>query len=270
MEKDDEQYWVNAETEVNIWSTLQQALDDIRVPVVSPLFDLMDESEFPIQKVWQEKFATAVPVMMKRYGVENCLLGLLQEHPGGWHAEWFLFSKSPASTNILQQTWQVARLELPELLQNSIDRLGVSLAKGVPGKVLATDLAPSESTEEEASEPTNMTGTEAILPKNPEDGTQIAISGIQNGTQYAEVLSYLKNMSTGVQVEIVRIAPEFTVFKLKPAIDRETVLRKIYQDALLIEDTRIRSPENTATDQSTVGSEPDPTIYVKLMEVEKL
>lgn len=169
LEKEDEKYWVNAETEANMWSTVQQALGNIRVPMVSPLFDLMDETEFSVGAAWQKKFVT-VPAMMQRYGVDSCLLGLLREHPGGWHAEWFLFARSV--TNVLQQGWQVSRMELPDLLQNSVDHLGVSLAKGVSGKALVS----ADSTEVvEALEP--IIAAETVPPKNSEEGTQIAISG---------------------------------------------------------------------------------------------
>lgn len=256
VEKNDEKHWVNAETEAPVWSSVQTALDKIQLPMVTPLFDLMDETEFSVDTLWQKKFA-AVPNTMQRYGVESCVLGLLREHPGGWHAEWFLFSKGSQKP---EKIWQSAHIEWPDMLQSGIDQLGIYLAAGGVRAASEATVA-SEEMDALTSEESVFGGNTATAVKAAEQSkeTQIAIAGIQNSVQYAQVLNHLKNLAAGVQVEIVRIEPEHTVFKLQPGVAKDTVLRKIQQGMVLVEDLR-----------ATATAGEDPTIYIKLMEVDGL
>lgn len=220
LEREDKRFWVTPESAPDIWKGITQAFEDRAVPMVSPLFDLLDEREFPIEAIWENQFGSVLPTL-KRYGAQLCVLGLLREHPGGWHAEWFLFSHTKAEP--LKQ-WQVTALDLEPFLQNSLEDLGAFFAKtDLKSVAWAETLIPSEQF------------VEAGVSSNQEE-TQVAIAGIQNSAQYAKVLSYLKRITnTGTQIDILGIEPEYTLFRLRPAISLDILRRKVQQDALLFE-----------------------------------
>jgi hypothetical protein len=244
LEREDKRFWVTPESAPDIWPGIMQAFNDRAVPVVSPLFDLLDEREFSIETIWQKQFGPILPTL-KRYGAPLCVLGLLREHPGGWHAEWFLFSNT--TTEPLKQ-WEVTALDLAPFLQNSLDDLGLFLAKGdFKSKVAA------ETVVEEAGQAMS----ESVLSQQEE--TQVAIAGIQNSAQYAKVLSYLKRITRSeTQIDILSIEPEYTLFRLRPAISLDVLRRKVQQDALLFERYDAIAKDNPLT------------LYLDFVEVDRL
>jgi hypothetical protein len=221
VERQDKRFWVTPESAPDIWKGITQAFEDRAVPVVFPLFDMLDEREFPIETIWETQFGPVLPTL-KRYGAQLCVLGLIREHPGGWHAEWFLFSDK--KTEPLKQ-WQITALEMAPFLQDSLEDLGTFLAK--------PDQKSITSSEIEAALPEHVVGTE--ISSNQEE-TQVAITGIQNSAQYAKVLSYLKRITrTETQIDILGIESEYTLFRLRPAVALDILRRKVQQDALLFE-----------------------------------
>jgi hypothetical protein len=220
LEREDKRFWVTPDSAPEIWTGVAQAFQDRAVPMVFPLFDLLDETEFPIKKIWENQFERVLPTL-KRYGAQLCVLGLMREHPGGWHAEWFLFSDTKIEP--LKQ-WQVTDLDIEPFLQNSLEDLGTFLAK--------TDLKTAASSEVSVV-PEQMLGAAAL---SDQEDIQVAIAGIQNSVQYAKVLSYLKRITnTETQIDILGIEPEYTLFRLRPAVSLDILRRKVQQDALLFE-----------------------------------
>lgn len=243
IERGDQRYWVTPESEPEIWRTFTQAFEDRAIPLVSPLFDLLDERDLPIEAVFEKQFSTMIPTL-KRYGTQLGVLGLISEHPGGWHAEWFLFSDKTLEP--LTQ-WSVTELALSSLLNNGLDQLGTFLSEHNP--IADQYINPNPVLSAQSTD---------IKPEiNPE--TQVAISGIQNSAQYASVLSYLKRITTlDTQIDILEIEPEYTLFRLRPGVATDILRRKLQQDALLFE----RYDQATQLDSSI--------LRLELVEIDRL
>ena len=187
--------WVTKASAPDIWNGVHENLNRMAVPVITPLFDLMDEKEFSVDNLWQWDFAS-VQAGIQRYGVPLCLVALLSEHPGGWYTEWFLFSnKEPDPI----KEWEVVDITLDGVIAKSLDNVGQYLAK----QEIAALLSPQGDNVASAT----TTGE-----------TQIAVAGIQNSAQYAKVLSYLKRIipQKESQVDILGIESDYTVFRLTP------------------------------------------------------
>jgi len=231
-----------------------------------------------------------LPTIMHRYGAGACLLGLLKEHPGGWQAEWRLFD--PSLGEAPQKTWETIGLALPEVLQEGINQFGLYLADPrLPSQILLPDEKVAASTKsnrdreaersqdhhsdhdqapflsaEEQDEDEEFEREAKLAPQNTQPSaepvalareTEIAVAGIRNSAQYAQVLQYLKVLIPEAKVEIKRIAAEYTLFGLQPSINRDHFLRRIGQEAFLVESS------------DPAGSDQDAIIYCDLLSTEQ-
>jgi hypothetical protein len=159
------------------------------LPILWPEMDLQDVTQIQTNDVLNFN-AVAVQKASQRYHADNILVGkITQVTAGNWQGDWLYLSSKGQSVQ-----WTTQGADSNKVIALAIDKLGASLM----GQTVAT--APSPTTVQPS---VSNSGAQATL--------TLKIVNVDGLDDYADVMKYVRNLSSVVSVEASQVDADFVV-----------------------------------------------------------
>lgn len=200
-------HWM-AEDHKTATNELKVAAKRFGIPLVFPLFDLMDTSLISEEHLRNHQF-DLFREASKRYNAKVIWLGNLSKSDSGWTAEWSLLSSGGNDA----LSWKATNPAVDQLMTESMQSLTSRIH----------EMASSDNIQEDWNE-------------NKEDNFDLSIKGIEGFDQYTQILSYLKQLPQVSRVEVLKISPTLSLFHLEAKATRQSILREIDKASVLVKD----------------------------------
>lgn len=193
------------------------------LPILWPEMDLQDVTQIQTNDILSFN-APAVQKASQRYHTDNILVGKIsQVTAGNWQGDWLYLSSRGQSMQ-----WTTQGADSSKVVAAAIDKLGDAQM----GQTVATAPSPAPTTTQPtvASNAGQMTLTLKI----------INVDGLDD---YADVVKYVRNLSSVVSVEASQVDADFVVLTVTVNGGQEALSRDISLNQKLQPDTS-ETPEN--------------------------